>query len=59
MSDLEPTSAELEDVAHSLRQNAWLLGEYWTALRSAGLPDDVAGQILIDYHSGCVLPEDE
>lgn len=58
MSDGLDPSPELEEIASALRQNAWVLGEYWQALRSAGLPDVVAGEILVDYHAWSFLDAD-
>lgn len=50
---------DLEEAAAELRQNAWLLGEYWQALRSVGLPDDLAQTLVADYHYNCLIYGDD
>lgn len=52
-------ATELEDAAAELRQNAWLLGEFWQACRDAGLPEGVAHEVVTDYHRECLLLGDE
>ena len=42
-------SAELEQCAAELRQRAWLLSEFWQALRDLHIPEPVAHDLLIDY----------
>jgi hypothetical protein len=53
---MNPTE-ELEDIAVSLRQTAWILGEFWEALKGAHLPDDVAASLVVDYHYECILTD--
>ena len=48
MSDLTPD--QVEQQAENLRQWAALAGEYWDALKAARLPDDLAVQLVVDWH---------
>lgn len=48
--DLEGVTEEQEAVAAGLRQHAWLASEFFKACRLAGLPDDIARELVLDWN---------
>ena len=46
-----------EQAAETLRATASLAGEFWSALRSSGVPDAAAVQMLVDWHAAAIAPD--
>lgn len=53
---MNDVTEELEQCAAELRQRAWLLAEFHQALRSAGIPDMLAHDLVADYHRDELIP---
>lgn len=51
--------SEQENLTEEARQDAAIVGEFWSALKAYSIPDEIAGAILIDWHAAAIWADAE